>query len=147
MKTGKWLINTVRGLVILQRRKKMTKKINHIKIYQRFLEIKASKGKVGDLLKEFSISRGTLYNAISKVENGDTAALRRCLSGSRLECLWEYKYKTRFLSLPKDRSATTVAELQKIIWEMKADEFPIYIIAEKTEKERSTILYHLAKIK
>ena len=125
----------------------MTEKINHIKIYQRFLEIKANGGIVGDLLKEFSISRGTLYNAIRNVQNGDTAGLRRCLSGSRLECLWGYKYKARFLSLPKNRSAETVAELQKIIWEMKADDFPIYVIAEKLCKERSTILHHLAKRK
>lgn len=118
---------------------------NDVKIYKRYLEIKATKGRIADLLREEGISRAHLYNIIERVRNGDTKALRRCMEDGRFECLWEHKYRARFLALPNDRSATTVRELQIIIWGMKADEFPIYLIAEKTQKERSTVLHHLAK--
>lgn len=118
---------------------------NDVQIYKKYLETKATNGRVGNLLREFSISRTQLYNVIGRVRNGDTKALRRCLEGSHFECLWEHKYKARFLALPDDRSASTVKELQEIIYGMKDDHFPIYLIAEKTQKERSTVLHHLAK--
>ena len=114
-------------------------------IYQRYLETKEKGERVGDLLNEFNISRGTLYNIIRKVQTGDTTALRKCLTVGRFECLWLHKYKARFSALPENRASTTVAEVQKIIWGMKKDGFPVHLIAEKLCKERSTILYHLAK--
>ena len=120
---------------------------NDIKIYKRYLETKNKRERIGDLLGEFNISRQTLYNVIGRVQKGNTVALRRCMTNTKFECLWEHKYKARFLALPQDRSATTVKELQKIIWLMKSDGFPIYIIAHNTKKERSTILHHLAKRK
>lgn len=119
--------------------------MNDIKIYKRYLEIKKNKGKVGDIFSEFSISRQTLYDVIRRVETGNTKALRRCMNLGKLECIWEHKYKIRFLMLPKDRSATTVKQLQKIIFQMKDDGFPIYLMADKLGKERSTIIHHLAK--
>lgn len=121
--------------------------IDNVKIYKRYLEVKENKGRVGDLLGEFNISRGTLYDVIRRVQVGDTKALRRCLNRSQLECIWEHKYKIRYISLPKNRSTTTVTELQKIIWGMKDDDFPVFTIASKLGKERSTILHHLAKKK
>ncbi len=117
------------------------------RIYKKYLEIKEKRGRVGDLLAEFNISRGSLYDIIRRVQNGNTGALRRCLNINKFECVWKHKYKARFLALPKDRTITTVKELQKIILGMKTDEFPIYIIAEKLGKERSTILHHLSKRK
>lgn len=118
---------------------------NDIKIYKRYLETKEQKGRIGDLLGEFNISRGTLYDVIRRVQVGDTKALRRCLAVGKFECIWEHKYRARFLSLPKDRSATTVKELHAIIWYMKADGFAVTMIAKKLGKERSTILHHLNK--
>ena len=123
----------------------MTKINNDVHIYKAYLKTKETKGRIADLLYEFGISRAHLYNIIERVRNGDTNALRRCMEDGRFECLWEHKYRARFLALPDDRSATTVKELQEIIWGMKADEFSIAMIAEKTGKERSTVLYHLAK--
>lgn len=120
------------------------KNIDDIKIYQRYLEIKAVKGKVNAIFKEYGISRQTLYDAIRRVQNGDGAALKRCLTASKFECLWEYKYQARFLSLPTNRKVSTINEFRSIISDMKKDGFPASLIADKLKKERSTIFYHLA---
>lgn len=118
-----------------------------IHIYKQYLEVKENNGRIGDILTDFNISRGTLYNIIRRVQVGNTNALRRCMKVGRLECLWEHKYGLRFSALPDNRAGKTVAELQKIIWGMKKDGFPVHLIAKKLKKERSTILYHLAKQK
>lgn len=122
-------------------------KVNDIKIYKRYLEVKCAGGRIGDIMGEFGISRSTLYDVIRRVQNGDNAALRRCMTQSRLDCLWNHKYKTRFLALPKDRTMDTVNELRGIIFGMKEDGFPIQHIANLLGKERSTIAHHIATLK
>lgn len=121
-------------------------KINDIKIYKRYLEVKTGNGKVNDIFKEFGISRTSLYDAIRRVQNGNIAAMKRALKACYLECFWEYKYKPRFLALPNNQKPETLAEFRRIISEMKDDKFPVTEIAHRLQKVRSTILYHLSKI-
>ena len=54
-----------------------------------------------------------------------------------------FKYQPRYLCLPKNREASTITELKKIIKEMKKDKFSIAKITELIGKERSTIIHHL----
>lgn len=114
-------------------------------IYRAYLEVKADpKRQVKELLLRFHMSRQTLYEAIVRVRDGNRARIKRCTAASRLECLWEYKYKAQYQSLPKNRKESTVRQLRQIIKDMKRDKFPQSRIAKLLRKDRSTIVHHLA---
>ncbi len=121
------------------------KKLTDLEIYRAFLEAKEA-GKVSELPKKLGITHWRLYNVIDRVKNGDKVKIRRCTTLGRLECLWQFKYKTRYLALPKNRKASTVTELREIIREMKADEFPQATIGRLMKKDRSTIIHHLQSV-
>ena len=113
------------------------------RIYRRWKEIKATKEKVGVVLREFGVSRSYLYSLISRIEKGDIAKIKKCLKNGHLNCFWLFKYQSRYLCLPKNRKDSTITELKKIIKEMKKDKFSIAKITELIGKERSTIIHHL----
>ena len=117
-----------------------------IQIYRAFLEAKARKGKISDLPLKLHITHWKLYDVVKRIRKGDLVKIKRCTTLGRLECLWEYKYKTRYLMLPKNRKASTVAELRDIIREMSADKFPQAEIGRLMKKDRSTIIHHLSNV-
>lgn len=115
-------------------------------IYKAYLGAKNSKNMtVVSVARSFGITRNGIYEIIRRVEGGNIAKIKSCTERSRLDCLWEYKYKTRYMAIPKDRKEVTVDALIKIIKEMSADKFPIARISRHLRKDRSTILYHLEK--
>lgn len=115
-----------------------------VQIYRAYLQVKADpKRQVKELLLRFHKSRQTIYEAIKRVEDGDLSRIKTCTAASRLDCLWEYKYKAQYLSLPRNRKASTIRQLRKIIKDMRRDKFPTLLIARLLKKDRSTIEHHL----
>lgn len=112
-------------------------------VYRDYIEAKASDRGVGDVLLKHGISRSNLYDIVNRVRNGNPGKIRRDMEKARLTALWEHKYKARFLSIPKNRNAETIAELRALIHDMDKDGFPQLIIAGLIKKDRSTIIHHL----
>lgn len=114
-------------------------------IYRDYIQARESGGiiPVGDVLLEHGISRSNLYDIIRRVKHGNPGKIRKDTEDGRLKALWEHKYKARFLALPKNRDASTIAELRNIIREMDADDFPQTQIAALLGKDRSTVIHHL----
>lgn len=113
-------------------------------IYRAYILIKEDDEKdVRDLLNQFGISRGHLYNVVNRVRKGNLHAIRREMAAARLAILWEHKYKIRFQALPKNREAATVKELRLLVRDMERDNFPQIRMAHYLKKDRSTIIHHL----
>jgi hypothetical protein len=124
--------------------------INDIEIYKGWLIAKHGEKKhrktAVQVAKDFGITRNGLYEIVRRIETGNMAKVRRCSESSRLDCLWEYKYKPRYLAIPTGRQAFSVSLIKKLIWEMyEEDKFPISRIASLTGKDRSTVIHHLTK--
>lgn len=118
--------------------------VDEIQIYQAYLQTKERNGKTAvQVARDFGITRSGLYEIVRRIENGNVAKIRRCTEQSKLDCLWEYKYKARFAAIPKDRKATSVNVLRALIRDMHKDEFPIAQIASRIGKDRSTVLHHI----
>lgn len=115
-------------------------------IYKAFVRAKQNpKQDITALCKRLKISRQHLYNVVKRVRKGDTVKIKLSMEASRLETLWKHKYMSRFLSIPNDRRPETMLELKRLISDMKKDDFPVTEISDRLRKDRSTVLYHLAK--
>ncbi len=117
-----------------------------IKIYQAYLYQKRNHsilGGVKALCKDFGVSRGTFYEVVSRVKNGNQSKIKRAMEGARLDVLWTYKYAPRYASLAHDRKPDTIDELREIIKGMDGDKFPQARIAVLLKKDRSTVIHHL----
>lgn len=113
-------------------------------IYRGYLQSKADPSKTAqDVCNKFGISRPHLYNVVRRVQNGNPSAIRKALEESRLQILWDYKYKVRFEALPNDRKDATVQELRIIIKAMEKDRFPKVRISHFIKRDRSTVIHHL----
>lgn len=110
------------------------------KIYREY--INAKRGETSIIAKKYGVSRAGLYKIVRRVERGNVAMISRCTRASKLECLWNYKYETRILSLNKALLLTT-PELNSVIRQMKKDGFAETDIARRLKKARTTIRYHL----
>lgn len=118
--------------------------VDEIAVYRAYIEAKADpKITITSVAKDFGITRAGLYEIVKRIENGNVAKIRRCTEQSRLECLWEYKYKARFQAIPKDRKPSSVNALKELINDMNKDNFPILTIAWRIGKDRSTVLHHI----
>ncbi len=112
-------------------------------IYKAYLQVKAEPGKkVKDLLVRFKISRQALYDAVWRVQRGNPAGVKRAVEKARLEAVWEEKYKARYGVIPRDRRASTVAELKRLIRAMRKDRFTPTLIAKKLGKDKSSVRHH-----
>lgn len=121
-------------------------KVDEVALYKAYIEAKNTKGKtIISVATDFGISRWGLYEIIRRIESGNVSKIRRCTEKSRLNCLWQYKYKARFMAIPNNRKEGNVVMLTKLIQEMSADDFPTSEIATLINKDRSTVLHHLAK--
>lgn len=112
-------------------------------IYRDYMEAKEGVRSISDVLLKHGISRSNLYDIIRRVKHGNPGRIKNDTERGRLAALWEHKYKARYLSLPKNREAGTVAELRDIIREMDAEGFPQMQIAALIGKDRSTVIHHL----
>lgn len=118
--------------------------MNHdSKIYRAYIEAKASKRTAKSVAVEFGISRRQLYDIVSRVAVGQVGKMNQCLEKSRLDCLWRYKYKARFQSIPKNRQGESVNALRKLIEDMNNDGFPVLQISKRIGKDRATVGHHL----
>lgn len=118
-------------------------KNNDAEIFRDFIESKNGNRGIGDVLLKHGISRSNLYDVVSRVRNGNPRKIKRDVEKARLTALWEHKYRARFLSLPKNREASTVVTLRALIHDMDKDGFPQLVIAGRLCKDRSTIIHHL----
>lgn len=117
---------------------------DEIAVYKAYLLTKTEKGKTAvQVARDFGITRSGLYEIIRRIENGNVAKIRRCTEQSKLDCLWEYKYKARFAAIPKDRKAASVDALRLLIRDMHKEKFPIANIAARIGRDRSTVLHHI----
>lgn len=122
----------------------MQKQDRDTEVYRAYILAKADPKKtVVSVARELGITRNVLYEIVRRVEHGNTAKIRKCTEKSRLDCLWEYKYKARFLAIPKDRKEGSVLALRALIKEMHTDDFGVSDIAARIGKDRSTIIHHL----
>lgn len=119
--------------------------INDAKIYRAYIEAKSTKRSVSDIAHDFGISRAAVYDVVQRVKKGNGTMIKKCLEEKRCECVWEYKYRAQFLSLPNDRKSGTIDELRAIIRAMEKDRFPVTLIAKKLGVNRSTVHHHLGK--
>lgn len=119
-------------------------KIDEIEVYRAYIRAKGDpKTTVTDVANDFMITRTAVYDIVKRIENGNVSKIRRCTENSRVDCLWEYKYKARFLAIPKDRKVGSVNALRALINDMKGDKFPVSKISTLTGKDRSTVLFHI----
>lgn len=117
---------------------------DEIAIYQAYLLTKTEGGKTAiQVARDFGITRSGLYEIVRRIEHGNPAKIRRCTEKSKLDCLWEYKYKARFAAIPKDRKEGSVVALRSLIKDMHKDKFPVAHIATRIGKDRSTVLHHI----
>lgn len=122
----------------------MDKQIDHIAVYKSYFHAKFDPKKtVSDVANEFGITRASVYAIVKHVEKGDPVKVKRCTSNSAFSCLWEYKYKDRFLVIPHDRKNESVEMLRALIKDMHKDGFPVSKIASLIWRDRATVLYHI----
>ena len=119
--------------------------MNDVKIYKEYIQTKSGEKTATQVARDNEITRRQLYDVVERVEKGNIFKIKTCTRLSRLDCLWEYKYKVKFAVIPKNRKAATVRMLEKLFKEMKADKFLVSSIAFYTGKDRATVLHHLNK--
>lgn len=119
-----------------------------VKIYQTYLYLARAErsdknAMVMRMCADFGVSRGTLYQAIRRIRDGNQAKIQKAMEDARLDVMWRYKYQPRYASLLKDRRPDTIRELRDIIRDMDANGFPQALAARLLGKDRSTIIHHL----
>lgn len=114
-------------------------------VFSAYLGAKSSGETITDLSKRLKMTRNQLYRVVARVRHGNPARAKICIEKGRFACLWEWKYRSLFDALPKDRKPATVDELRKLIRRMYKDKFPVKQIARLLGKDRSTVLHHLGK--
>lgn len=117
--------------------------MSKIKIYKDYITAKSQGLTYKQVAKKHGITRTTLYNIVDEVERGNDKKLTQCIDKSFFNCLWEHRYKLRFLTIPEGREAESVEMLCSLIVDMADDGFSISQIAEKVGRDRATVSYHL----
>jgi predicted transcriptional regulator len=119
-------------------------KTDEIAVYRAYIRAKANpKAKVLDVANDFGLTRAGVYDIVRRIENGNVSKIRKCTEASKLSCLWEYKYKARYLSIPEGRTKESVEMLKVLIKDMFVDGFTAHKISSFTGKDRSTIIHHI----
>ena len=117
---------------------------NEVGIYRAYIEAKEDpKQTITAVAEKFNITRAGLYEIVKRIEKGNPSKIRICTERSRLDCLWQYKYKARFEAIPKNRNKGSIIALKSLIKDMHADDFPTLRISVSLGKDRSTILHHI----
>ena len=120
-------------------------KINEVKIYKAYVKAKVTKGySVIKLSEKLGISRQVIYSIVRRIEKGNENQLNICLTKSKYDCLWEYKYKQRFLVVKEMRGKDYSKQIKLLVQEMhNEDGFGIRDISRRFKKDPSTISQHL----
>lgn len=118
-----------------------------IEIYIKYQDIKSGELDMTakELAEDYDISRTHLYYIVDKVQKGDLVKLNQCTQETRLNCLWEHRYKRLYNLIPKNRKNGSIIRLQKLIIDMKEDGFTGQNIGKYLGKHHTTILHHLKK--
>lgn len=117
--------------------------VNRLEVYKAYIKAKSEHTKISDVAKTFKITRNALYAIVREIETGNERMVAKCTAKSKLECIWEYRYKPKFLALEEGRQKETVSLLKEIIIGMKQDGFNIAEISRRVERDRATVLHHL----
>lgn len=121
-----------------------TDKYNEVEVYKAYVEARGTKGySVIKLCKKLGIPRPTLYTIVRRIEDGDEKQLQRCLSKSKWDCLWEFRYKRRFEIIDEKNGDDYSEQIKVLVKEMHKDGFGVREIARRLVKDPSTIMHHL----
>ncbi len=117
-----------------------------IEIYRAYLETKGDKNyTINDVCKKLGVARGNLYIIVKRVEKGNNIQLKQCISKSRIECVWRYRYQQRALII-EDYSGDKYRTLLKgIIKDMNNDNFGVREIGRLLCKSPMLIVNYLKK--
>jgi len=127
--------------------KNKIKTIDEIKVYKEYIKAKRAEGySVVKLCEKLNISRSSLYELVKRIEKGDKFQLERCMKITKFDCIWEHKYKRRFIIISDNRKEKEYPEqLRVLIVDMDKDGFGLREIARRVMKDVHTVSYHLNK--
>lgn len=121
--------------------------MNDLSIYRDYLKASNRGVDVKKFCERKGISRTTFYTIKKRIWNGDSFKIKECCRKSRLECLWENRYK-HLLALVRP-TARVGKDQQKdfirIINRMSKDGFPIVLIVKKLKVSRTLVNHYLKK--
>lgn len=121
--------------------------VNRLEVYKAYIKAKSEpQTRISDVAKSFKITRNALYAIVREIETGNERMVAKCTAKTRLECIWEYRYKPKFLALEIGRQKETVSLLKEIIIGMKHDGFNTAQISRLVERDRATVLHHLKNV-
>lgn len=124
--------------------KKTQGKYDEIEVYKEYIKARGTKGEsVIDLCKKLGIPRPTLYMIVKKVEEGDEIQLNRCLTRSKYDCIWEYRYQRRFTIIEELNGEQYAVQIRALIKAMHKDGFGVRDISRRISKDPSTVMHHL----
>lgn len=116
------------------------KEIKDSKVYKDFLATRNTTLTVIDVAKKHGISRAMVYVIVEQFEKGKNKQLDKCLLSSRLDCLWEYRYRNKFNTISVARKGESAIPLFTEIFKgMREDGFSIRAIAKYTGLDRGFI--------
>jgi hypothetical protein len=114
-------------------------------IYKDYLAAKEDKSiRMVEVANKHGMSLRSLQYLIKDLRNGNMNKVNACMHESRINCLWEFKYRPRASVIPNDRNAATIKELRSLIHEMSKDKIPPYRIGKFLGKNHATIIHHLS---
>lgn len=112
-------------------------------VYYAYIEAKRTGKKTAiQVARELGITRDCLYKTVTRVALGNQKQIKICTEEYRMDCLWRWKYRARFLAIPKTRQRFVVDMLKKLMRDMKKDKFSESDISRFTEKDRATVRHH-----
>jgi len=118
--------------------------INEVEVYKAYIKAKDIKGySLRGFCKKLNISSTKLYSVIEHIEKGDEIQLNRCLTKTKYDCIWEYRYARRFHLISDLSDEKCIEPLRKLIKAMHKDGFGVRDIGRRVGRDVSTISYHL----
>lgn len=116
------------------------KELKDSKVYKDFLKTRNTTLTVVDVAKKHGISRAMVYVIVEEFEKGKNKQLDKCLLKSRLDCLWQYRYKAKYNTISVAKIGDSAIPLFTEIFKgMKEDGFSIRSIAKYTGLDRAFI--------
>jgi len=117
-----------------------------IEIYRSYLETKGNNNyTVNDVCKKLGVARGNLYIIVKRIDKGNEIQLKKCISKSKMDCIWRYRYQQRAFVI-EDYSGDKYRSLLKgIIKDMHKDGFGIRETGRLLCKSSMLIVNYLKK--
>lgn len=90
------------------------------------------------------ITRQEVHRAVRSVRSGSKCEFNECVKDLKLHCLWQSKYKPRYVALrAHKRNDFIMDEIRCLYIEMRNDGFSASHIAKITNQDHTTIGHHL----